>query len=167
MVEWFRSKEQVLGTLPHAKYPTTVALLDATEIFIETPSDLMLQSTSWSNYKHHSTLKILIACTPNGSISYVSPAYLGSVSDSAITKDCGFLDKLIDMQGASVMADRGFTICESLRALGIDLNLPPFMEGRGQLSAADVQEGRSIASLRIHVERAIGRIKQYKIMKGS
>ena len=99
-IEWFPSKEQVLGTLPHAfyeKYPTTVALLDATEIFIETPSDLMLQSTSWSNYKHHTTLKILVACTPNGSISYVSPAYLGSVSDPAITKDCGFLDKLIDM----------------------------------------------------------------------
>ena len=65
-----------------------------------------------------------------------------------------------------MMADRGFTIRQSLRALGIDLNLPPFMEGRGQPSAADVQEGRSIASLRIHVERAIGRIKQYKIMKG-
>ena len=143
-IEWFPSKEQVLGTLPHAfyeKYPTTVALLDATKIFIETPSDLMLQSTSWSNYKHHNTLKILIACTPNGSISYVSPAYLGSVSDPALTKDCGFLDKLTDMQGTSVMADRGFTIRDSLHTLGVDLNLPPFMGGRGQLSAADVQEG--------------------------
>lgn len=52
-IEWFPPKEQVLGTLPHAfheEYPTTIALLDATEIFIETPSDLMLQSTSWSNY---------------------------------------------------------------------------------------------------------------------
>ena len=164
-IEWFPSKQHILGTLPHAfyeKYPTTVALL---AIFIETPSDLMLQSISWSNYKHHNTLKILVACTPNGSISYVSPAYLGSVSDPAITKDCGFLDKLTNMQGTSVMADQGFTIRESLRALGIDLNLPPFMEGRQQLSAIDVQQGRSIASLRIHVERAIGRIKQYKIMK--
>lgn len=88
------------------------------------------------------------------------------MSDPAITSDSGFLDKLTNMQGTSVMADRGFTIWDNLKALGIDLNLPPFMEGRGQLSAVDVQEGRSIASLRIHVERAIGRIKHFKIMKG-
>ena len=88
------------------------------------------------------------------------------MSDPALTKDCGFLDKLTYMPGTSVMADRGFTIRDSLHTLGVDLNLPPFMGGRDQLSAADVQEGRAIASLRIHVERAIERIKQYKIMKG-
>ena len=61
------------------------------------------------------------------------------------------------------MADRGFTIGESF---GLQLNLPPFMEGRGLLPAEEVQIGRTITSLRIHVERAIGRIKQYKILKG-
>ena len=62
------------------------------------------------------------------------------------------------------MADRGFTIKESLARLNIHLNLPPFMEGRSQLPPEDVQHGRSIASLRIHVERAIGRMKQFKIL---
>ena len=38
------------------------------------------------------------------------------------------------------------------------------MEGRSQLPPEDVQHGRSIASLRIHVERAIGRMKQFKIL---
>ena len=42
-----------------------------------------------------------------------------------------------------------------------------FMEGRSQLPASQVQEGRKIASLRIHVERAIGRIKNYYILKGT
>ena len=49
--------------------------------------------------------------------------------------------------------------------IGAELKIPPFMEGRQQLSAKDVQEGRRIASLRIHVERVIGRIKTFTILK--
>lgn len=168
-LEWFPSKQQIMGTLPSGfreKYPTTVAIIDASEVFIETPSDLNLQSTSWSNYKHHNTLKFLVACTPNGAISYISPAYLGSVSDPALTKHCGFLSKLDGMEGMSIMDDRGFTIKEELAKKKVTLNLPPFMEGRGQLPTAEVQTGRTIASLRIHVERAIGRMKLFKILTG-
>lgn len=157
------------GTLPHAfrqRYPTTLAIIDASEVFVETPSDLMLQSTAWSNYKHHNTFKFLVACTPNGAISFISPLYLGSVSDPALTKDCGFIEKLNGMSGISIMADRGFTVKEELSKIGVELNLPPFMEGRGQLPADEMQHGRSIASLRIHVERAIGWMKLYKILTG-
>ena len=65
------------------------------------------------------------------------------------------------------MADRGFTVRDQLKAIGVDLNIPPFMEGRGKLPAAEVLEGWKIASLRIHVERVIGRIKNYSILKGA
>lgn len=64
------------------------------------------------------------------------------------------------------MADRGFTIKDMLKELNVELNLPPFMEGRSQLPASQVQ-GRKIASLHIHVERAIGRIKNFTILKGT
>ena len=63
------------------------------------------------------------------------------------------------------MTDRGFTIKDQLSPLGISLNSPPFIEVRKQLLASEVQRGRKIASLRIHVERAIGRIKKYAILK--
>lgn len=168
-ISWFPSKEQVTGTLPHAfreRYPTTLAIIDASEVFVETPSDLMLQSTAWSNYKHHNTFKFLVACTPNGAISFISPLYLGSISDPALTKDCGFLNKLSSMSGVSIMADRGFTVKDILSEIGIELNLPPFMDGRSQLPADEMQHGCSIAALRIHVERAIGRMKHYKIITG-
>ena len=52
--------EQVSGTLPSAfrfKYPNTYAIIDGSEIFIESPSDLHLQSSTWSQYKHHNTNK--------------------------------------------------------------------------------------------------------------
>ena len=49
--------------------------------------------------------------------------------------------------------------------IGAELNIPPFMEGRQQLPSDEVQEGRRIASVRIHVERAIGRIKTFSILQ--
>ena len=154
-----------MPTVFRKKYPSTVAIIDASEIFIETPSDLVLQSSSRSNYKHHNTAKFLVACTPNGAISFISPLYLGSIADPELTKISGFLEKV--SPGVSIMADRGFTSKDLLSTIEVDLNLSPFLRGKKQLSAEEVAEGRSIASLRIHVERAIGRMKHYQILTGT
>ena len=58
-------------------------------------------------------------------------------------------------------------IRDQLKAINVDLNIPPFLEKRQKLLASEVLEGRKIASLRIHVERVIGRIKNYAILKGT
>ena len=50
------------------------------------------------------------------------------------------------------MADRGFTIHDHLKEIGAELSIPPFKEGRTQLSAAEVLEGQKIVSVCIHVE---------------
>ena len=167
-VDWMPSVQQVSGTLPpvfREHFPTTYAIIDGSEIFLEIPSDLLMQSSTWSSYKHHNTAKFLIACTPNGCISFISPLYVGSISDVEITRVSGFLTQLEDKAGISIMVDRGFTIKDMLEAIGVELNIPPFMEGRQQLPAEEVQKGRRIASVRIHVERAIGRIKIFNILK--
>ena len=65
------------------------------------------------------------------------------------------------------MAYRGFTIKYMLKELEIDLNIPPFLDVQQQLPPEEIQSGRKIASLRIHVERAIGMIKVYSILKGT
>jgi hypothetical protein len=169
-LDWMPSVQQVAGTLPcvfKEKFPNTFAIIDGSEIFIETPTDLQMQSSTWSQYKHHNTAKFLIACTPNGAVSYVSPLYVGSISDVELTRISGFLTKLEDKPGISIMADRGFTVKDMLETLGIDLNIPPFLDGRQQLPYEEIEAGRTIASLRIHVERAIGRIKTYKILKST
>ena len=169
-IDWMPSVEQVAGTLPAVfseNYPTTYAIIDGSEIFLEIPTDLCMQSSTWSNYKHHNTAKFLVACTPNGCISYISSLYVGSISDVELTRTSGFLTQLKDKPGISIMADRGFTTNEMLQAIGVELNIPPFMEGQQQLSAEEVQQGRSIASCRIHVERAIGRIKGFNILKNT
>ena len=79
----------------------------------------------------------------------------------------GYLDTLDGKSGVSVMADRGFTVRDLLASKGISLNIPPFMQGRKQMSVEDVQRGRHIASLRIHVEHVIGRIKTFAILRGT
>ena len=124
-----------------------------------------MQSSTWSQYKHHNATKFLVARAPNGAIRYISPVFVGSISDIELTKASGYLTTLQDKPGISITADRGFTIKDMLKELNIELNLPPFMEGRKQLPAEEVQEGRKIASLCIHVERASGRIKTFSILK--
>ena len=169
-VDWVPAVNQVLATLATSfqeKFPKTYAILDASEVFIETPTDLRLQSSTWSEYKQHNTVKFLVACTPNGAILYISPVYAGAISDVELTRKSGFLEILQDKPGVSIMADKGFTIKDLLADLNVQLNIPPFLDSKKQLPLQDVQAGRRIASLRIHVERAIGRIKTYSILKGT
>lgn len=57
------------------------------------------------------------------------------------------------------MADRGFNIQEILAFKGVEVNVPPFMNESGQFNESELLETRRIASPRIHVERAMERIK--------
>ena len=169
-IEWMPKVQQVRATLPTAfkeKFLTTFAIIDGSEIFIEVPSDLHMQSSTWSSYKHHNTIKFLVACTPNGAICFISPVFVGSISDVELTKLSGFLEVIEDKPGIAIMADRGFTIKDMLDKLHIELNIPPFLNERKQLPSDKVDLGRKIAALRIHVERAISRIKTYNILKGT
>lgn len=63
------------------------------------------------------------------------------------------------------MADKGFTI-QDLLPLGTSLNIPPFLGQFEQMSPENVIRTQQIASVRIHVERAINRIKNYNIWNG-
>ena len=147
-------------------FPKCVCILDCTEVFIERPSDLKARAQTWSNYKQHNTVKILIAVTPQGSISFVSKAWGGRVSDKYITEQSGILDKLLP--GDLVLADRGLTIQESVGFYCAEVKTPPFTKGKKQLSRHEVDWSREISHVRIHVERVIGLLKQkYTIMQGT
>ena len=74
-----------------------------------------------------------------------------------LTKKSGLLDLL--EKGDSIMADRGYNIQDDLTPLGVKVNIPPFLKGNTQLELEELVETRHIASLRIHVERVIERIK--------
>ena len=159
------SKNTVQKTMPECfreKYPITRVIIDCTEIFIEKPSCFRAQSGTYSSYKSHNTAKGLTGIAPHGAVTFVSELYGGHCSDKAIVEDCGILQLL--EEGDSVMADRGFEIQDLLAKKKVYLNISPFMRCKDQLSPEEEDETRDVASVRIHVERAIERVKNYNIL---
>ena len=59
------------------------------------------------------------------------------------------------------MADRVFDVHDLLKFVRVELTIPLYLSGRPQLDEHELVETRRTASLRIHVERAIERIKNY------
>ena len=57
------------------------------------------------------------------------------------------------------MADKGFLIEEEIKAIGLELNLPPFARSKRQMPAGNVLATNRIAK---QVERAIAKIKKKK-----
>ena len=139
-------------------------LLTVFEIFIERPSNLLARAQTFSNYKHHNTVKVLIAITHQGSICFTSNAWGGRTSDKYLTGKCGLLNHL--KPGDLVMADRGFIIQESVALYQAQLAIPAFTRGKNQLDPLDVERTRGSANVRIHVERVIGLLRQkYSILQ--
>ena len=114
------------------------------------------QAATYSNYKHHNTAKGLLGITPSGAVSFVADLFVGRTSDKKATLEFGIY-KLLE-EGDSIMADKGFQIEDDLPK-GVNLNIPPFLRGKEHLSIKEEIETRQIAAVRIHVERAISRIK--------
>ena len=57
-------------------------IIDCFEVFIERPSNLLARAQTYSNYKSHNTVKVLIGITPQGTISFVSEAWVGVLQTS-------------------------------------------------------------------------------------
>ena len=165
LIHW-PNRGELYTTMPmefRRSFPKCVCIIDCKEVFVERPSDLKARAQTWSNYKQHNTIKILIAISPQGTISYVSKAWRGRVSDKYITEHCGVLDTLIN--GDLILAERGFTIDDSVGLYCAKVKTPPFTNGRKQLTRCEINQSRAISHVRIHDERVIELLKQkYKIL---
>ena len=161
------SRASVNSTMPEdfkKEYGSTLVIIDCTKVRCEMPSSLHLNGEFFSSYKHHTTLKGLIGITPGGAISFISQVYTGNISDREIVIRSGLLELPFD-KSDSVMADKGFTI-EDLLMLGVYLNIPLFLGKSAQMPADQVVLTQKIASLQIHVECAINKIKNFYIWDG-
>ena len=139
----------------------TRVIIDCTEFLIEMPSSCRSQSVTFSNYKHHNTAKSLLGISPNGYPGYVSSIYVGRTSDKKLTNDCEILTLL--EEGDQLNADRVFDI-EGNFPVGVTLNIPGFLNGNDQLTLEEEISTWKIASVRVHVERAISRTKNHRIL---
>nr|XP_029709530.1 uncharacterized protein LOC115255548 [Aedes albopictus] len=145
---------------------SVTVIIDCFEIRAEKPSNPIAAAKQWSEYKKSNTLKYLVGISSAGSVIFVSKGYGGRASDKTIAKSSGFLANILE--GDVVLADRGFLIDEEVQAKNATLNMPAFRKNGGQLSPVEIENTRRIATVRIHVERAIGQIKEkFKIIKNN
>ena len=63
------------------------------------------------------------------------------------------------------MADRGFQIHEELLLRFCSLQVPPGARTKSQMTTDNFKKAKDIANLRIQVERAINRIKFFRILE--
>ena len=159
-------KEMIVTNLPDCfkpHYAKAVCIIDCSEVFIQRPTCYTARAQTYSNYKNHNTIKFLVAISPTGAVTFISRCWGGRVSDRYLTANSGLLRYL--KHGDLVIADRGFDIADDLALVGAILAIPPFTKGKSQLSQREVEFSRRLSSVRIHVERAIGRMKNYKILQ--
>ncbi len=167
LVSW-PDKDVNILTMPKqfkSKYPKCRVIIDCTEVYTETPHSLSNRSLMYSSYKSHMTYKALVGINPRGVITFTSDLWAGSISDKQLTKNCGILD--LCEKGDAVMADKGFLIKDLTTPKGIELIIPPFKSKYKQFTRREVEETRRIANLRIHIERAMERIKNFRILQGN
>lgn len=161
------NKSAIEQNLPIAfrhKYRHINCIIDCLEIEIQKPLKSVDQALTWSEYKKANTIKYLISSTPDGIINYISPGYGGRISDVSLVEDCNFLDQL--EPGVSILADRGFKHIEQLLLQkGFNLVRPPSVSANLKLSKVEARKTKEIASLRIHIERVIRRLREFSMLK--
>lgn len=159
--------ENIKRCLPIAfrhRFNKVSCIIDCFEIEIEKPSKSVHQALTWSEYKKGNTIKYLISSTPNGLVNYVSPGYGGRISDTLLVENCKFLEEL--KPGSWVLADRGFKHIEQvLNQRKCHLLRPPSIVQGAKLTKEEAHKTKQIASLRIHIERVIRRIREFSMLK--
>ncbi|KAL7289366.1 hypothetical protein TKK_0016569 [Trichogramma kaykai] len=99
----------------------------------------------------------------NGSIIFISKGYGGRISDNILFAESGILDIL--PENTTLMADIGFKSIEKvLNTKNVKLVRPPSVYTCEKPTKEQALETKRIASLKIHVERVIRRIREFHIL---
>ncbi|KAK8762909.1 hypothetical protein V5799_034486 [Amblyomma americanum] len=162
---YWPSQRAVLATLPpcfKVHYPKCRVVIDCTELETEVPPGIEKQNVWYSDYKGRHTIKYLVGIAPNGLITFHSKGFGGRTSDTTLTVESGFLSLL--EPGDLVLADKGFPgIKTGVGSQDATLVMPPFATSP-QFTESEVDATYETASVRIHVERVIQRLKIFDII---
>lgn len=146
------------------KFRNVQIIIDCFEISVRKPKKVVDQALTWSSYKHSNTVKFLIGATPDGLIIFISKGFSGRITDTEIIKRSGFLEFI--KQNTEVMADRGFKdIAPDVMSKGGILIKPPSTKAGSIFTAEEAKMCKTIAAIRIHIERVIGRIRNFAFLK--
>ncbi|XP_049522140.1 uncharacterized protein LOC125944817 [Dermacentor silvarum] len=161
------SKAEVQQNQPQcfAMYRDVRIVLDCTEVEVEKSHCASCRILTYSHYKGVHTVKVLVGVSPGALITFLSDCFGGRASDKACVDDSNILGRLEPFKD-DVMVDKGFNIDSRCVSLGIGVVQPPFLRKQAQFSQEDAAKTLQVARARVHVERAIQRLKLFRILKG-
>lgn len=163
LIPWL-PRETLQAAVPAAfkkNFSNTTCIIDFIEILLQKPHNMDSKEESY-NHSSVTTVKYLVAVAPCGLVMFVSDTYSSRYSDKFITMDSGFLTYL--RPGDEVMAYRDFTIKDLLVEKHVRLVIPPFTKSHVHLAGKQVTHACQIEDVRVHITRAIRRLKVYKIL---
>ena len=100
-----------------------------------------LELQTYSQYKHHNTVKFLIGVSPQGAINFMSKGWGGRASDKYyIIENCGMFNHILP--GDKILTDRGFTVQKSVGGYCAEITIPPFTKGKKKPSRVEVDTAR-------------------------
>ena len=165
LVVWL-NKSTIQARMPESfreLYPETRCIIDASEVECSRPPTPKARVQMYSSYKSRWTYKFLVSCAPSGELTFISKSFGGRCTDSELCVKSGFV-KLVQ-EGDTVLADKGFPSIEArLNQNGGILVMPPFKAGQKnfQFTKKENEDCYKIAKVRVHIERAIERMKRFK-----
>lgn len=155
-------RDTITENMPDKSDCKTFAILSFTELKMENPRSVILQSQTCSKYKS------LVTCDPRGSILFVSSLYSGSLSDKDIFQQCNIKELLQSLvkrgylkRGDGLRADKGVLIEKDVKKIGLKWTIPPT-----EKSDPAVEITNKMAKHKLHMETAIAQIKKFKIVSG-
>ena len=92
--------------------------------------------------------------------NWASSLYRGCTSDKEIVRHCGVLEMM--KPDDLIIADKGF-LMQNMLPPNVYFNLPPFLT-QSQFTRPQAELTVRIARFRIHVERAIQRMKTFSFL---
>nr|XP_037283554.1 uncharacterized protein LOC119176397 isoform X1 [Rhipicephalus microplus] len=160
------NKQEIASNLPQCfeEYKEVRVVLDCTEVAVEKSHCASCRILTYSHYKGTHTAKLLVGVSPAGLITFVSCGFGGRTSDRTCVEKSGVLEKLDSFED-DVMVDKGFNLGSLCENLGLGVVQPPFLCGQLQFTAKDSEKTLKIARARVHVVRALQRMKVFKVLK--
>jgi hypothetical protein len=133
--------------------------VDATEVPIAIPSWLGVHKQQFSNYKNAITAKFQVLAHVADAVYKVSDAFAGAITDDSLFMAAGGADRM--PMFSRLLADRGYrNVHAEMATRSGTAEVPHFRKrGEAQLAGEASERDAHVASVRMVIERLIGRAK--------
>ncbi|CAF2081811.1 unnamed protein product, partial [Rotaria magnacalcarata] len=154
-----------------AESNTAIVVIDGTYIYIQKSRNNEFQRNSFNLYKKRSLLKPMIIVSTTG---YVI-ACIGPFCSNYSNNDASIMNNILHRNTENILnwlkkddivvVDRGFRdSVHTMESLGLNVVLPPFLNGRRQFTTTEVNQSKYVTKVRWVVEAVNSRIKQFKYL---